>query len=376
MKAFDEYEDAVDTVSEQAGTMVTQNTQDQTYRQGLKDAGWTPDTVVKRTVEWMDFDWEYIYPPDASSEIFTSVNNNSTFNVYSDDDNMVIDQRGFNTFVKGEASTFLSDDDPRLLLNTVVTNVAYSDLGVKVTTSNGGCFTASYAICTFSLGVLQHGDVSFTPALPDWKADAIFSFQMGTYTKIFIQFPPDKIFWDDSKEFIYYADPNTRGYYPSFQNLNHKKYFKGSGMLMVTITNDQSYMVEEQSDSVTKGQILDILRQLYGAARVPDPIDFYIPRWTQVPWAYGSFSNWPSNYSLLKHENLRANVDRLYFAGEAQSVQWYGYLQGAWDEGRNAGEAVAKCLQGNCTVQPHYDPVPPTEPQDYNAANGWEVNPL
>lgn len=60
------------------------------------------------------------------------------------------DQRGFNAFIKGEASTFLTDDDPRLLLNTVVTNISYDHASVTINSKNGSCIKADYAICTFS----------------------------------------------------------------------------------------------------------------------------------------------------------------------------------------------------------------------------------
>lgn len=61
-------------------------------------------------------------------------------------------------------------------------------------------------------------------------------------------------------------------------------------------------------------------------------------------WAFGSFSNWPPGMTLEKHQNLRANVDRLWFAGEANSAQYFGFLQGAWFEGREVGIRIAGLL--------------------------------
>lgn len=103
-----------------------------------------------------------------------------TFDQYSDANNFVIDQRGFNAWLKGVASTFLQPNDTRLLLNSIVTNVAYSGDGVTVTMDDGSCVQASYAVCTFSLGVLQNDAVAFQPVLPEWKNTSINTFQMGT----------------------------------------------------------------------------------------------------------------------------------------------------------------------------------------------------
>jgi len=78
------------------------------------------------------------------------VGQNTTFYQFSNANNYVFDQRGFNTFIKGEASTFLSVNDTRLRLNTIVTNVTWSDEGVTVYNRDGSCIDADYAICTFS----------------------------------------------------------------------------------------------------------------------------------------------------------------------------------------------------------------------------------
>ncbi len=113
--------------------------------------------------------------------IFNSASENFTFLQFSQQNNLVIDQRGHNFWIKGEASEYLSDGDDRLILNTTITNITYSANGVKATSSDGSCFEADYAICTFSVGVLQHDSaITWSPALPDWKTTAIEKFEMGT----------------------------------------------------------------------------------------------------------------------------------------------------------------------------------------------------
>jgi len=288
---------------------------------------------------------------------------------------MVVDQRGFNSFIHGQASEFLKENDPRLLLKTIVKAITWSDNSVVITNADGSCIEADYAINTFSIGVLQSGDVTFTPPLPDWKQIAIETFQMGVYTKIFFQFPSDKIFWDKSKELFLYASPK-RGYYPIWQSLDHQGFLPGSGIFFVTIVTDQSVIVEKQDDETTKQQILVTLRQMFGHKNVPDPIDFMYPRWSTTPWAYGSYSNWPPGLTLEGHQNLRANTGRLWFAGEATSTEYYGYLHGAWFEGQYAGKAIAACLNGSktekCKNEENYNVLHgKTSLEEYNAENGW-----
>ena len=89
---------------------------------------------------------------------------------------MSIDQRGFKHFIQAEAAEFLQPHQTRF--NATVKTIAYSDAGVSVTLTDGETLHADYALCTFSLGVLQHDDVIFDPPLPDWKQEAIQSMVM------------------------------------------------------------------------------------------------------------------------------------------------------------------------------------------------------
>ncbi|KAL8834954.1 MAG: hypothetical protein Q9170_003531 [Blastenia crenularia] len=406
---LDDYEDAYSTLEQDAGNLLTQNLQDRSVRSGLSLAGWKPGKdAAAQAVEWWEFDWEYSFSPVSKSAKklpegkvvlstpimrrnrgadftrnhntpiieFAIVNYNTTFYQYSDENNLVFDGRGFNAFIKGEASSFLTLDDPRLLLNTVVTNISYDNTSVSIENEDGSCIQAEYAICTFSLGVLQSDTITFEPDLPDWKQLGIETFSMGTYTKIFLQFPPDQVFWNTSYQFFLYADPHERGYYPVFQSLDGEGFLPGSGIIFVTVVQTQSYVVEAQDDETTKAEVLDVLRDMFGAENVPEPIAFLYPRWSLEPWAYGSYSNWPPGTTLEMHQNLRANVGNLYFAGEATSAEYFGFLHGAWFEGQAVGNALADLIKGaDQTGEVHYQTLHgTTAEQEFNASNGWQVS--
>ena len=377
---FDEFDAAYTKYEQDAGYILTQNLQDRSARTGFRLAGWKPTHFEpkKEAIEWFEMDFEYAQTPEQSSHLFTVTNYNTTFYQYSGHNNYVDDPRGYSAFISGEASTFLKDNDPRLMLNTIVTDIDYSDSGVVVRTDDGGCVQADYAICTFSIGVLQHDEVKFHPKLPDWKQTGIDSMTMATYTKIFLQFPPDQVFWDTNTQFFLYADPDERGYYPIWQSLDTPGFLPGSGIFFVTVVQDQSYKAEAQSAEKTKDEVMAVLRDMFGAENVPDPVDFMYPRWSLEPWAYGSYSNWPPAYTLEMHQNLRASVGRLWFAGEATSAEYYGFLHGAYFEGQKAGESIAGCINGNataCTCDGHYETLHGTTKfNEYDEANGWTVS--
>ncbi|KAL2811760.1 amine oxidase [Aspergillus granulosus] len=381
-----EYATARRKASLHAGHILTSNLQDMTARSGLALAGWRPrrDDMAAQAVEWWNWDWEGASAPETSSFVFGVAAENLTFNQFGAQNNLVMDKRGYSSIIRDEAATFLTPNDPRLWLNTQVTTIEHSGHGVVIRTADGSCVSAAYAIATFSVGVLQNHAVEFNPELPEWKRTAIEKFNMGTYTKIFLQFP--HTFWPSDTEFFLYASPTTRGWYPVFQSLSNPGFLPGSHILFVTVVETQAYRVERQSDSQTKAEIMAVLREMFPDKTIPDPIAFTYPRWSSEPWAYGSYSNWPAGTTLEMHQNLRANVGRLWFAGEATSAQYFGFLHGALFEGREVGGSVAALLRDKCAKlngdereecggRTHYGILHGTTPLGaYSATNGWEVN--
>ena len=97
---------------------------------------------------------------------------------------------------------------------------------VEVLQSDGSTKTygARYAICTFSVGVLQRSIsnfndeddvVAFDPPLPEWKTSLLGRLAMGKYVKLFLRF--NTTFWRDSEFTLYASD--TPGAWPIWQNL-------------------------------------------------------------------------------------------------------------------------------------------------------------
>ncbi|KAF9814640.1 hypothetical protein IEO21_05003 [Rhodonia placenta] len=350
---FNESGDVYDELTVVAGARVEQQLVDLTARSGYSLIGSKPMTPADKACEYYQFDWEYAQTPLESSWIASSWGNNFTYDPdqggFGDANEMSIDQRGFKYFIQAEAAEFLQPE--QLMLNATVTNITYSSEGVNVTLKDGTLLVADYALCTFSLGVLQNDDVVFEPSLPDWKQEAIQSMVMATYTKIFLQFPED--FWFDTQMGLY-AD-TTRGRYPVWQNMNLTNFFPGSGVVFVTVTGEYSVRIEALSDEEVQAEVLEVLRAMYPGTTIPEPTAFYFPRWHSNPLFRGSYSNWPPSFFSGHHENLRATVEqRLWFAGEATSIKYFGFLHGAYYEGLDVATDLALCIQaGGCAGLAH-----------------------
>ncbi|KAF8640170.1 hypothetical protein AX16_010225 [Volvariella volvacea WC 439] len=354
-----------------AGIRIAKNLVDVTAKTGLSIIGAKPLTTRQLAAEYLAFDWEFAQKPDQTSWVASSWASNHTFKTegggFSDDNDLSIDQRGFKMIIQKEAEEYFNSSHIRL--GTVVRDIRYTDDGVIVTTADNSTISADYAICTFSLGVLQNDDVTFSPPLPAYKVEAIQTMTMATYTKIFMKFP--KKFWFDT-EFALYADPE-RGRYPIWQSLDHPDFFPGSGLIFATVTGDYSKRIEALPFEQVQSEVMDVLRSMYPNITVPEPTDFYFQRWNSDPLYRGSYSNWPPSFFIEHHNNLRANEGRLYFAGEATSERHFGYLHGAYYEGQAIGSIVANCTNGlDCVHLAHVEEVVNARPyRTGDSASRW-----
>ncbi|KAJ7118949.1 amine oxidase [Mycena epipterygia] len=342
------------------GARVRKNQVDTTCRAGYSLVGMKPKTPQEMVAEYY-VDWQYAQTPEQTSWIASSWAHNFTYEVdqggFSDNNLLSVDQRGFKHLIQAEADTFLSPT--QMLLNATVRTIADSGHGVLVTLANGSSISADYAITTFSLGVLQNNDVLFEPPLPMWKQEAIQSMKMAAYTKIFLQFE-DK-FWFDT-QFALYAD-KERGRYPIWQGLDLDGFLPGSGAISVTVTGDYSERIEALSDEQVQAEVLEVLRTMFPNITIPAPTAFFFPRWYSDPLYRGSYANWPASFVRPHHTNLRANVGRIWFAGEATSEKYFGFLHGAYFEGQDAGVRVARCVRGgSCQSLPFMESVPNANP--------------
>ena len=132
-----------------------------------------------------------------------------------------------------------------------------------------------------------------------------------------------------------------RGKYPVWQSLDHIKFFPSSGIILVTVTvsksisvihialmqfqGDFALYVEQLTLDQLQSEIMEALREMYPNITVPEPIDIHLSTWASHALYRGSYSNWGPSYVPAQSENLKATVDnRLWFAGEATSVQHFG----------------------------------------------------
>jgi len=262
---------------------------DVTVRDGLRALGWDPITLMDYLIEWYGFDLDeqgttpdyislYQNFPDSTYDEFGNPNRSENY--------FVNDQAvGFEKVVRCLAQNFLSKNDKRLILNTVVEAVhSYADYVCVAVKQSGAekVYCAKYIITTFSIGVLQSQIIKFVPSLPEYKVSAFNSCNLTLYLKIFLEF--DQIFWDSELNVDNFLriDP-VRGRFVQYQPVNNQ-----SPVLFVTVTGEMAKTVYHQSVDETSQQIMDGLRLIYGPS-IPDPTSVLIPDWAINPLFQGMF---------------------------------------------------------------------------------------
>lgn len=142
---------------------------------------------------------------------------------------------------------------------------------------------------------------------------------------------------------------------PSLHLRQHTDLRRRSKVILATLTSEAAYRAELQSDVEVQADFVAVLRDMYGAANVPEPTDFTFPRWTLDPLFRGTFTNWGAGSTVKQQEDMRAPIGgdtdqtkRLFFAGEHTSRRWFGYLHGSYWEGMLVAHDMADCIFRDC----------------------------
>jgi len=221
-------------------------------------------------------------------------------------------------------------------LNEKVTEIAYDLDGVTVSSASGKKITAQYVVCTVPLGVLKHGDITFTPDLPTSKKNAINRLQMGILDKIVLEFPTK--FWPHSLSYV----TETQGQASNFFDYSH---YVPKPILIGFIAGDAAQELEDKKDEEIIHGVMTTLRstQDWKTIPMPDPEKYLITRWGKNPFSYGSYSFVPVGGSREDYKVMAEPVaGKIFFAGEATNYNHPATVHGAYLSGIREADRIIK----------------------------------
>jgi monoamine oxidase len=218
-------------------------------------------------------------------------------------------------------------------LNTRVTAINYSNAKVNIS-ANAKNIEADYVVVSVPLGVLKNNKITFTPALPTNKINAILNTNIGNVNKFLLVW--DTPFWDTNLQYIGFT-PDTKGKFNYF--LNIKKFTPSNG-LMTFAFGDYANVTESMTDSQIIKEILSNLKNIYGNS-IPNPTNFLRTKWGQNINSFGAYS-YPTNGSSSADFDTLANElnNKVFFAGEHTEREYRGTVHGAYLSGIREADKI------------------------------------
>src|SRR6266851_3043133 len=216
-----------------------------------------------------------------------------------------------------------------LALNCSVTLIDHSEKHVRVETSRG-TLIAGKVIITVPTNLIADETIRFHPALPA-KVDAARGLPLGLADKVMLAL--------DEPEALP-KEGNLRG--ATMRTAMGTYHLRPFGQACVEGYFGGSFarQLEEAGDGALAAQAIDEIAALLGNDFRRKLKPLAQSRWAHDPFARGSYS-----HALPGHAGARAVLaapvdDRLFFAGEATSPNFFSTAHGARDSGERAAAEV------------------------------------
>ena len=350
---YDDYEAAADSFVTVREMHQNAGLPDISVHQALSDGGWTLGNSADEWVEWLEFDYCFAEPTDNSSLVYGPPL--PTYSDFGNPDNtgdfLVTDREGFVKVVHCLADEFLIENDPRVHLNTRVTRIEWSNDCVCATATVGGSstrtFCGRYAIVTFSIGVLQQlqaAGLEFSPPLPEETVNAINTIRMAHYLNVVVEL--DTRFWEQDIVFVGYVNETDGRYFPLLHELVH---VENATVVCMIITDTLADRILRQTEEQNKQEIVTVFNNAYNLTLQPSNIlSLFLPDWDINPLYFGSYSNNPVGVTNETFATLLKPLrGRLFFSGEALSLNYSGFVHGGYLSGIDTANYIIAEIQSS-----------------------------
>lgn len=190
-------------------------------------------------------------------------------------------------------------------------------------------FAGSRAIVTLPLGVLQSGDVRFSPGLG--KEAPLKSLASGPVIKAALRFPNP--FWEKRHRGVAFFH-SPRAAFPTFWTPLPARV----PLLIAWAGGPKAQRLAGRSPAGLLRTVLASLRTLF--PRCEDPDQVYVQDWQSDPYARGAYSYVRVNGEGAREALAAPLAGTLFFAGEATNAKESGTVAGALQSGIDAARTL------------------------------------
>lgn len=225
-------------------------------------------------------------------------------------------------------------------LQTIVQEVRWSDGHVRVISLHNHVtetLETKTVLITLPIGILRHGDVRFTPELPEWKDHAIQSFSTVDVAKIIYIF--DQPVLPKGVDQLHDFSANPPMWWRGSAGHPHSK----GDVIIAWVAGDNARALLEQDYETALYTGLESLRTLLGREDIT-PTSGIMHNWAGDPYARGAYS-FLLHGSDEAHEELSRPINNtLFWAGEAMSNENESTVHGAYESGLLAAHQILDIL--------------------------------
>lgn len=217
------------------------------------------------------------------------------------------------------------------------TVIDWSGRTLRIATARG-TLTARAVILTPSTGVLAAGGIRFTPDLPAWKQDAIAALPMGAANKIAFAFAGNPF----DGEAVHFAMVDGEVGQGAAVYIDPAQ----EPMATLFLGGAEAMALERAGAAAMLAYGRDRLAALFGGDILQKIAAGRATAWQSDPFVAGAYAVTRPGHGEARAALMRPIADRLFFAGEAASLDSFATAHGAHLSGIAAVEAVRAVLPG------------------------------
>jgi monoamine oxidase len=228
-------------------------------------------------------------------------------------------------------------------LNAPVTRISWSGPGSGTRSGSGvrletpqGTVGARAAIVTVSTAVLAGGAIRFDPALPDRKQAAIEAVPMGAANKIGFALRRD-VFGDPAGRFSIFSSDKADAMHFHVRPC-------GEPVVGAYVGGRVADALEKDGPDAMKALAMERLKAIFGAGIEKEVTGSVATAWRGDAAIGGGYSMARPGQAHRRADLATPLADRLFFAGEATSIDFYSTAHGAYFSGVAAAEAAGRVL--------------------------------
>lgn len=218
--------------------------------------------------------------------------------------------------------------DQAVDLQTPVRRIGWSGPRVRVETARG-TLEAAAAIVTVSTGVLATSGLMFDPPLPERHQTAIAAVPLGQANKVAVAFKRN-VLGTDAHHFLAFE-------HPTLETIRFDMRPAGRDLALGYFGGRFAGEIEAAGDAAMAAFALDQLAAAYGGDIRNQVKGIATTGWCGDPRFRGGYSCARPGQAAARQVLSESLAGRVFFAGEACSIEAYGTVHGAWA----SGEAVA-----------------------------------